>query len=123
MKKPWLWFAIALSPLFPAAERPLSSPPGPTPERHRSPADVAVLPGGRLALTANQTADSASLVDLAEGKVLAELPCGRRPTGVACSGDGRRAVVSNQWSGSLSLFEMSGPVLRTAGTVPVGGLP
>jgi cytochrome c peroxidase/WD40 repeat protein len=92
-------------------------------EPHRSPVEAAVLPGGRLALTANHTSDSVSLVDLAEGRVLAERPCGRQPGGVACSPDGRRAAVSNLWSNSLSLFEVSGPRLSAAGEIEVGVQP
>jgi DNA-binding beta-propeller fold protein YncE len=87
---------------------------------HRSPVDVALLPGGRLALTANHTADSLSLVDLSAGRVLAELPCGRKPVAVACSPDGRRAVVSNLWSGSLSLFDVEGITIKPAGVLSVG---
>jgi cytochrome c peroxidase len=82
--------------------------------------DVALLPGGRLGLTANHTADSVSLVDLKAGKVLAELPCGRKPVAVACSPDGRHAAVSNLWSGSLSLFDLDGKTLISAGSLPIG---
>jgi cytochrome c peroxidase len=82
--------------------------------------DVALLPGGRLVLTANHTADSVSLVDLTAGKALAELPCGRKPVSVACSPDGRHAAVSNLWSGSLSLLDIDGTTLKPAGTLPVG---
>jgi DNA-binding beta-propeller fold protein YncE/mono/diheme cytochrome c family protein len=87
---------------------------------HRSPVDVALLPGGRLALTANHTADSLSLVDLSAGKVLAELPCGRKPVAVACSPDGRHAAVSNLWSGTLSLFDVEGTTIKPAGVLSVG---
>jgi DNA-binding beta-propeller fold protein YncE len=87
---------------------------------HRSPVDVALLPGGRLALTANHTADSLSLVDLSAGKVLAELPCGRKPVAVACSPDGRHAAVSNLWSGTLSLFDVTGTTIKPAGVLSVG---
>src|SRR5205085_811234 len=50
-----------------------------SPEPHRSPIDVALIGDGRLAVTANHTADSVSLVDLDHGKVLAEQACGRKP--------------------------------------------
>jgi DNA-binding beta-propeller fold protein YncE len=90
---------------------------------HRSPAALALLPGARLALTANEGADSASLVDLSSGRVLAEQPCGRRPCAVAVSPDGTRAAVSNLWSGSLTLLEVRGEALHAVGTVPVGSAP
>ncbi len=97
--------------------------PAPRQGPHRSPIDLALLPGGRLALTANHTADSVSLVDLPSGEVLSEQPCGQRPVAVACSVDGRLAAVSNLWSGTLSLFAVEGGALKPAGTLPVGPLP
>src|SRR5437899_2830228 len=103
MKKAWLYFAIALCPVYPCGDAMLGSAPRAQPERHRSPTDVAVLPGGRLALTANHTSDSVSLIDLMAGTILAEQPCGRKPTAVACSRDGHHAAVSNLWDGTLTL--------------------
>jgi YVTN family beta-propeller protein len=123
MKKAWLWLAIALVPFCPAAGRIASSAPAAKLEPHRSPIDVAVLPGGLRALTANHTSDSVSLVDLATGKVLAEVPCGHRPAGVACSPDGCRAAVSNLWSGTLTLLEVHEASLRPSATISVGDQP
>ncbi len=123
MNRAWLWFALALCPLSLAAVPFLSSAPAPRPEPHRSPIDVAVLPGGQRALTANHTADSATLIDLAEGKVLAEQPCGHKPAGVACSRDGKRAAVSNLWSGTVTLLEVRDTALETVATMSVGSQP
>jgi cytochrome c peroxidase len=92
-------------------------------EPHRSPIDLAVLPGGQRVLTANHTADSVSLVDLVAGKVLAERPCGQKPVAVACSPDGKRAAVSNLWSGTLTLLAVEGPALTVTGRVAVGAFP
>ncbi len=89
-------------------------------QAHRSPVDVALLPGGRLALTANHTSDSLSLVDLSAGRVLAELPCGRKPVAVACSPDGSHAAVSNLWSGTISLFDILDRTIKPAGVLSVG---
>lgn len=92
-------------------------------EPHRSPIDLAVLPGSRQALTANHTSDSVSLLDLKEGKVVAEIACGRKPAAVACSRNGRRAAVSNLWSGSVTLLEIEGEKLKATGEAKVGALP
>jgi cytochrome c peroxidase/sugar lactone lactonase YvrE len=119
MKKSWLWLAIGWVSVAAGVERMLAA----APERHRSPLDVAILAGGQRALTANHTADSVSLVDLAGGKVLQELPCGQRPAGVACAPDGRRAAVSNFWDGTLTLLEVEGNALRSVGSVSVGAGP
>jgi cytochrome c peroxidase len=82
--------------------------------------DLALLPGGRRALTANHTADTVSLIDLRQGKVLAEQPCGRRPAAVACRPDGRLAAVSCLWSGKVHFLEIRGDRLAPAGTLAVG---
>ncbi|MGH7339851.1 MAG: YncE family protein, partial [Candidatus Rokuibacteriota bacterium] len=65
----------------------------PQAEPDRSPNDLAVSPDGRWAVTANRTSDSVSLVDLNEGKVVAEARVGRRPFAVALRGS--TAVVTN----------------------------
>jgi cytochrome c peroxidase len=121
--KSCLVLALALCSLLPGAGPEVRSAADGRPEPHRSPADVAVLPDGRRALSANLTADSASLVDLVAGKVLAEATCGHRPAAVACSADGRRAAVSNLWSGTLTLLEVREAALRSGGEIAVGPLP
>jgi cytochrome c peroxidase len=64
-----------------------------------------------------------SLVDVREGKILAELCCGRKPSAVAVARDGKRAAVSNLWSGSVTLLEIGDTSLKAAGEVAVGPLP
>lgn len=123
MKNVWLCLPLLVSPLLPCGAPLLRSAAETRQVPHRSPMDVAVLPGGRLALTANHTSDSVSLVDLQQGMVLAEQPCGRKPAGVACSRDGRRAAVSNLWSDTLTLLEVDGTAIRTAGEVLIGHQP
>jgi cytochrome c peroxidase len=90
---------------------------------YRSPIDLAVVPGGRFVLTANHTANSVSLIDLKDRKIVLEKECGRKPAAVAVSRDGRRAAVSNLWSGTVRLFELSTGELKAAGEVAVGALP
>jgi YVTN family beta-propeller protein len=97
--------------------------PAPPPEPHRSPCDLAVLPDGRHVLTANPTADSVSLVDVRDGKVLAELRVGRKPSAVALARDGRRAAVSSLWSGTVTLLDVGADSLKAAGEVAAGPLP
>ncbi len=92
-------------------------------EKHRSPIDLAALPDGKRALTANYTSDTVSLIDLESGKVVRELPCGKKPSAVACSADGRLAAVSNLWSDSVSLFAIDKDALKATGEVRVGPQP
>jgi hypothetical protein len=106
------------------SERDASSKEERTPSAcHRSPVDVAVLRGGRLAVTANQASGSLSLIDLRAGKVLAEAPCGRRPVAVAYSQDGKHVAVSNLWSATISLYEIAESDLIPAGDLQVGPFP
>lgn len=95
----------------------------PSPPAHHSPIDVALVGAGPLAVVANHTADSISLVDLAQGKVRAEVGCGRRPVAVAVSANGTRAAVSNLWSGTLTLFMIREGTLVKDREVPVGARP
>jgi YVTN family beta-propeller protein len=101
------------------------APAGASPEAEgdRSPADVALSPDGRWAVTANRTSDSASLVDLEGGKVVAEVAVGRRPFAVAVSPDGRRAAVTNWLSDDVAILKLEPPALVVEGTVPVGDEP
>ena len=88
--------------------------PGPD----RSPLDLALSADGAWAVVANSTSDSVSLVDLAAGKVVAEVPAGRRPFAVALAG--RRAVVTNHLGGSVTVLDVDAPRLSVAATIPVG---
>jgi cytochrome c peroxidase len=107
------WSALSWAAFLPRDESP-SVP--------RSPADLVLIPAGRV-LTANHTANSVSLIDLSAGKVLADGGCGRKPSAVACSRDGNRIVVSNLWSGTVSLFEVREASLHALGEIAVGPLP
>src|SRR5688500_10259973 len=51
-------------------------------ELDRSPVELVLTADEKWLLTANQTADSVSLIDLTTGKVAAEVPCGRRPSAI-----------------------------------------
>ena len=57
------------------------------PDLDRSPIDLAVTQDGRWAVTANNTSDTVSLVDLESGKVVDETKVGHRPFGIALTKD------------------------------------
>jgi YVTN family beta-propeller protein len=94
-----------------------------TAEPHRSPTHLVLLPDGKRVVTANHGADSVSLVDIQEGKVLAEVKSGKRPVAVACTADGKRVAVSNLWSASVTLFDVEAATLKKTGELEVGVLP
>jgi cytochrome c peroxidase len=120
----WSLLLAIVVGIFVVSRQPaVRSEPKPQPEPHRSPIDVIVMPAGKRALTANHTADSVSLVDLAAGTVLAEQGCGHKPVAVACSRDGRRAAVSNLWSGTFTLLEVRDAALQLVAEVAIGPQP
>src|SRR5487761_1232591 len=93
-----------------------------TAEVDRSPVDLALSPDEAWLITVNQTSDSVSLVDVAEGKVVGELSCGHHPSAVALAADGR-VVVTGTYSGTLDLFELSDGRLTADGSIAVGSHP
>lgn len=89
-------------------------------ERDRSPVDLAATPDGRFLLTANQGANSISMIDLHSGKVLQEVPCGDRPSAVAIDPAGKRVAVSDTFSGEVHLFALADKSLRSEGSLRLG---
>jgi YVTN family beta-propeller protein len=90
-------------------------------EPDRSPGDLALSPDGRWVLSANRSSASVSLVDLAGGKVAAEIAVGRHPFGIDWRG--ATAVVANWRDDSVTLLEVDPPKLSVAATIPVGNEP
>lgn len=88
--------------------------------RDRSPVDLALTPDEAWLVTVNQTSDTISLVNVAEARVVAELPCGRHPSAIALSRDGRRAFVTGTYSGTLDLFDLADGALTPAGSIALG---
>jgi len=93
----------------------------PDPERDRSPGDLVLSPDGRWALTANRGSDSVSLVDLAAGRVAAEVGVGSRPSGIDWRGT--TAIVSAFRDDRVVLLEVAPPTLRVVAALPVGNEP
>jgi YVTN family beta-propeller protein len=92
-------------------------------ELHRSPIALAVSRDGQRLLTANQTANSVSLVDLGSGQVLQEIETGSKPAGVALSKDGRRAVVTHWYGSNLAVLDVGPDRLMIIGRIAVGPEP
>ncbi|HEX7375805.1 MAG TPA: cytochrome c peroxidase [Pirellulales bacterium] len=99
------------------AARPLDAAPS---ETDRSPVDLVLSPDNNWLITVNQTADSISLVNVAQGTVAAELPCGHHPAAIAFSTDGRRVAVTATYAGSLELFDFADGRLSPAGSIELG---
>ena len=71
----------------------------PAAEVDRSPVDLVLSPDESWLVTINQTADTASLVRVSDGKVLHELPIGDHPTGIALLPNGNELLIACHHSG------------------------
>jgi YVTN family beta-propeller protein len=92
-------------------------------ELDRSPVALALSTDGTRLLTANQTSGTVSLIDIAAGKVVAEVKTGDRPAGVAFSKDGTRAVVTHWYGYDLALLDVAPTTLKVVGRIEVGPEP
>jgi YVTN family beta-propeller protein len=66
---------------------------------------VVVTPDERKAYTANSGSGSVSAIDLAEGKVVAQVPIGGVPMGFALAGDGRRLYAANRTGDAVAVID------------------
>lgn len=85
-----------------------------------SPVDVLLTPDESQILVLNQGTGRLVLVNVAEGMIIDEADCGRRPSAVALSTDGRLVAVAATDSGELTLFELNEAKLKPAGKVSLG---
>jgi len=86
----------------------------------RSPVDLVLTPDEQFLITANQTSHTISLVKLASGEVVSELPCGERPSAVMLTPDSKRVLVSATFGGELRSFTLENGTLKVAQTLKLG---
>jgi YVTN family beta-propeller protein len=101
----------------------LSARRAPGSEPDRSPVALALSADGTRLLTANQTSGTVSLVDTVAGKVVAEIPTGEKPAGVAVTKDGKRAAVTHWYGYDLAVLDVAPGGLKVIGRVEVGPEP
>jgi YVTN family beta-propeller protein len=92
----------------------------PRPAVDRSPVDLILTPDEKRLLTANQTSHSVSLLNVASGAVLAEAPCGERPSALALTSNGKRVLVTGTFGGDLTVLSLHEDRLKEAGKVRLG---
>ena len=102
-------FLFAFSSVLSAADAP----------QDRSPVDLVLAKDGSWLISANETANSISLVRTSDGQVLDEVSCGDHPTDIAMTGDGMILVAAN-WSGELTGFRVENEKLSRTGFIELG---
>lgn len=85
------------------------------------PAHVVTDPEGRRAFVTNSGDDTIAVVDLAAGRVVANIPTGDYPHGLRLAPDGRHLLVANVQDGTVSLIDIE--KLSEAARIPVGAAP
>jgi YVTN family beta-propeller protein len=88
---------------------------------YKTPFNLAVTPDGKNLLVACEASNSLIILDLASGKVVAEVPVGAQPHFVLLSQDGARAYVSNRGSDDVSVVDVASR--RVIATIAVGDEP
>ena len=66
---------------------------------------IALLPDGSLVYVANTPANTVDVIDAATGAIVAHIPVGIDPVGLAMRPDGREVWVSNHVSDSVSVID------------------
>ncbi len=117
--------AIGAAALFEPGTRSLAENPGNPPSlkettAHRSPVDVVVSPDGRWLVTANETSDSISLIDVKSETVVDELSCPGKPAGLAFCLDGNSIAVSCTHSGNIYVVQIQNSKLVHYSTINIG---
>ncbi|MET7492672.1 Ig-like domain-containing protein [Streptomyces sp900116325] len=82
---------------------------------------AAAVPPGTYAYVANANGDNVSVIDTATDAVIATIPLGDGPRGVAVTPDGTRVYVTNNNSDNVSVIDTT--TAAVIATVPVGDDP
>jgi 6-phosphogluconolactonase (cycloisomerase 2 family) len=93
------------------------------PDVDRSPVDLVLTSDERFLITANQTSSSLSLIEIASGRVVQEVPCGEHPASVAITPDDKRVLVSCAYAGTVEVFDISPTGLIKAASHDIGFYP
>ena len=76
-------------------------------ERYLSPIEMAFSTDGRVLYVVCQDSDEVRVVDARSSKVVATIPVGHVPRGIALSPDGSRLYITNAWSDTVSVIDAS----------------
>lgn len=77
--------------------------------------------GDRVYVTNNSTSGTVSAIDTATQQIIATIPVGRRPIGIAITPNGQEVYATNQQDGTVSAINTT--TLTVVATIPTGNLP
>jgi len=82
---------------------------------------VASSPDGKRAWVSSIAGGSVTVIDLAEGKIVTDIPTGKGAEGVAVTPDGREVWVANRSANTLSVIDSAS--LKVVATIEAGEFP
>ena len=82
---------------------------------------MAVSPDGARVYVTNQISNNVAVISAASGSLIAAIPVGAAPSGIAITSDGTRVYVANFTSGSVSVIDTT--TNTVVSTVSVGSGP
>jgi YVTN family beta-propeller protein len=85
------------------------------------PAGATTSPDGKRVYVANGGAGTVSVIDVAAGKVIVDIPVGKRAWNMALTADGRKLYVANGRSNSVSVIDTT--ALKEIKQIAVGAVP
>ncbi len=110
--------AVLAIALLVIAAKPAARQSAAVRERYLSPIELQFSSNGRLIYVVCEGSDEVRVVDTATRKVVASIPVGRVPRGIASSPDGRTLYVTNSWSDNVSVIDAA--QMRVVETLPAG---
>lgn len=102
-----------------ATPLPLYALPDARVNRSFASGSMALLSDGRTMVAANMINNTATIVIPSQNRIIAEIPVGNDPRGVAITLDDTRALVTNRVSGTLSVISVGDA--RVVNTIELGG--
>lgn len=84
---------------------PAKLPPRAAEVKYKNPLRLAFRPGTSELWVTLEAGDAVAVIDTRTRRVIAELPSGAAPTGVAFTSDGKRAFVTNREEDTLSVID------------------
>jgi DNA-binding beta-propeller fold protein YncE len=91
--------------------------------QNHSPVDLLLTNDQKHLLVVNQHSNSLALVQLADDKVVSEVPAGKQPSALCLTPDGTRVLVTSSISGELTIYRLDGETLEKSTELMLGDEP